>query len=152
MNKDWIELLESLDAHKVDYVVIGAWAMAFHGQPRYTGDLDLLYRPSETNAEALLTALQAFGVPTSHLTVQELSLTGMTITYGNPPNRVDLLNWLSGLTYEEAVIDSCLGKFGDKEVRFLSIRALSANKRATGRTKDIVDLEILSKVTNTDLE
>jgi len=90
VNSDWIELLESLAAHNVEFLVVGAWAMAHHGQPRYTGDLDLFFRPSPTNADALLKALHAFGAPTGHLRLDEMATPGLTVTFGVPPTRVDL--------------------------------------------------------------
>ena len=141
MNNDWIELLESLVAHKVDFIVVGAWAMAFHGQPRYTGDLDLFFRPSEQNAAALLEALRAFGAPTGHLLANELATAGFTVTFGVPPSRVDLLNWLSGLTYEDASSDAVDGRLGPVPVRYLSKRSLIVNKSASGRTKDLSDIQ-----------
>jgi hypothetical protein len=145
VNSDWIELLESLAAHKVEFLVVGAWAMAHHGQPRYTGDLDLFFRPSPENASALLDALRAFGAPTGHLRQHELATRGFTVTFGVPPTRVDLLNWLSGLTYEDAASDAPEGDLGGVRVRFLSRRALLANKAAAGRPKDLLDARILAE-------
>lgn len=143
MNSDWIELLESLIAHNVDFLVVGAWAMAFHGQPRYTGDLDLFFRPSVENARALIDALRMFGAPTGHLVVDELAVRGYTVTFGVPPSRVDLLNWLSGLSYEDAASDAVEGTLGSVAVRFLSKRSLIINKVAAGRPKDLADRQIL---------
>ena len=122
MNNDWIELLESLAARRVEFLVVGAWAMAYHGQPRYTGDLDLFFKPSTENAVALIEALRAFGAPTGHLAVGELATSGTTVTFGAPPSRVDLLNWLSGLAYEDAGSDA---------------------EEAAGRPKDRLDAQIL---------
>lgn len=144
MNSDWIELLESLVAHRVDFLVVGAWAMAYHGQPRYTGDLDLFFRPSLENATALIQALQAFGAPTGHLLVTELATRGFTVTFGVPPSRVDLLNWLSGMAYEDAVSDAPEGELGSVRVRFLSKRAFVVNKAAAGRPKDLLDAQMLA--------
>jgi hypothetical protein len=143
VNNDWIELLESLVAHSVEFLVVGAWAMAYHGQPRYTGDLDLFFRPSQANATALITALRAFGAPTGHLTVDELATPGTTITFGVPPSRVDLLNWLSGLSYDDAASDSEEGELGPVRVQFLSRRAIVLNKAAANRPKDVLDVQIL---------
>lgn len=144
MNSDWIELLESLAAHRVEFIVVGAWAMAFHGQPRYTGDLDLFFRPSPENAAALLESLRAFGAPTGHLRLDELATRGFTVTFGIPPSRIDLLNWLSGLTYEDAASDAIEGDLGGVRVRFLSKRAFRQNKLAAARPKDLLDAQILA--------
>lgn len=143
MNNDWIELLESLVAHKVEFLVVGAWAMAYHGQPRYTGDLDLFFRPSEANALALIEALRSFGAPTGHLSVDELARSGTTVTFGVPPSRVDLLNWLSGVGYDDASSDAEAGELGTVQVRFLSRRAFVTNKVAAGRPKDLLDARII---------
>ncbi len=143
MNKDWIELLELLAENQVEYLVIGAWAMAYHGQPRYTGDLDLFFEPTQNNAHALLRCLRQFGTPTAHLSVDDLASTGLTVTFGTPPSRVDLLNWMSGITFEDAVSDSVAGEMFGVPVRYLSKRALIKNKVAAGRPKDIADLTVI---------
>lgn len=145
MNNDWIELLESLVAHNVDFLVVGAWAMAFHGQPRYTGDIDLFFKPSRENAIALIKALDAFGAPTGHLEVAELATRGFTVTFGVPPSRVDLLNWLSGISYEDASSDATRGELGSVSVRYLSKRGLIVNKIAAARPKDLVDIDALDE-------
>ena len=144
MNSDWIELLELLAARKVEFLVVGAWAMAYHGQPRYTGDLDLFFRPSHENALALLDALRAFGAPTGHLRLDELAVRGFTVTFGVPPARIDLLNWLSGVDYDDAALDAEEGDLGGVPVRFLSRRILLKNKTAAARPKDLLDAQILS--------
>ena len=144
MNSDWTEFLESLVARKVEFLVVGAWAMAYHGQPRYTGDLDLFFRPSPENAAALLEALRDFGAQTGHLRLDELATRGFTVTFGVPPARIDLLNWLSGLTYEDAASDAPPGDLGGVAVRFLSRRAFVKNKLAAARPKDLLDAGILA--------
>lgn len=119
--------------------------MAYHGQPRYTGDLDLFFRPSTLNATSLLTALREFGAPTFHLSVKELAASGFTVTFGTPPARVDLLNWLSGITFEDAQSDAVSGLLGSVKVRYLSIRSLRQNKMAAGRLKDVLDIQLLKQ-------
>ena len=96
--------------------------MAFHGKPRYTGDLDVFIRPTTENARRMLEALRSFGAPTGHVSEQELATRGMTLTLGTPPRRIDILNWLSGLDWTDAASDAQLGEFGPVKVRFLSLR------------------------------
>ncbi|MGV3618715.1 MAG: hypothetical protein ACO1SV_25615 [Fimbriimonas sp.] len=144
MNSDWIELLELLVARKVEFLVVGAWAMAYHGQPRYTGDLDIFFRPSYENANALLDALRSFGAPTGHLRLDELAVRGFTVTFGVPPSRIDLLNWLSGVDYDDAASDAEEAELGGVPVRFLSRRVLLKNKTAAARPKDLLDARILN--------
>lgn len=123
--------------------MIGAWAMAYHDRPRYTGDLDVLVRPTTDNAVRLLDALKAFGAPTANLAARDLETKGTTITIGVPPRRIDILNWLSGLTWEDASADAEPGSMGGVNVRFLSLRALRQNKAAAGRERDAEDLRAL---------
>lgn len=140
MSQDWIELLESLNANQVDYIVVGAFAVAHHGFPRFTGDLDLLFAGNLENSIRLHKALSEFGAPVAGLTPESLSEAGTTLTFGMPPHRIDLINWISGLDWADASSDKVLGHIGPVPVRFLSIRALRKNKLATGRPQDLADL------------
>lgn len=117
--------------------------MAFHGQPRYTGDIDLFFRPSEQNANALLGALRKFGMPTSFLDVSGLQNRGQTVTFGHPPSRIDLLNWVSGVEFQAAWDERVEGSLFGVPVSFLSRAHLIENKLASGRPKDLVDADLL---------
>ena len=143
MSQDWIELLESLNANQVDYIVVGAFAVAHHGFPRFTGDLDLLFADNVENSIRLHKALSEFGAPVRGLDAESLSEAGTTLTFGMPPYRIDLINWISGLEWLDASSDMVLGHLGSVPVHFLSIRALRKNKLATGRPQDIADLASL---------
>jgi hypothetical protein len=118
--------------------------MAYHGQPRYTGDLDLFFRPSPENASALLDTLRDFGAPTRHLRLDELAVRGFTVTFDVPPSRIDLLNWLSGVEYDDAASDAEEGELGGVPIRFLSRRVLLKNKAAAARPKDLFDAQVLN--------
>lgn len=140
MSQDWIELLESLNANHVDYIIVGAFAVAHHGFPRFTGDLDILFSDELENALRLHKALSEFGAPISGITAESLSEAGTTLTFGVPPHRIDLINWISGLDWIEASSDAVDGQLESVQVKFLSIRALRKNKLATGRPQDLADL------------
>ena len=118
--------------------------MAFHGKPRYTGDLDIYVRPSLVNAGKLAAALRDFGAPSSAITIDDWTSIGTTVTLGAPPRRIDILNWLSGLDWSNASSDAEPGQLGLVPVRFLSLRAWRINKAAANREQDREDLKKLS--------
>ncbi len=146
LRPEWIELLQSLTTHEVEFIVIGAFALAFNGIPRYTVDLDLLYKPSLENAEKLLRALREFGNPVVGLTPTSMIEPHSTITFGRIPARVDLLNWISGSSWDDADSDKVRGLLGEFEVWYISRRAYVANKLASGRPKDFVDAETVREM------
>lgn len=144
LSPDWIELLELLNEKRVEYMVVGAHALAFHGMPRYTGDLDIFVSASSENAKLLYDALVEFGAPVSSLSEATLAESDTMITFGIEPRAVDILNWLTGVTWEDAASDAVDGQFGSVPVRFISARAYKKNKAASGRPKDLADLDYLS--------
>ncbi len=141
--QDWIELLQSLVKNEVEFIIVGAFALAFHGHPRYTGDLDLFFRCDARNADRLLSALTEFGAPVAEITADSLAEPGTTLSFGVPPSKVELLNWLSGLDWQSADSDAVTGEFGGVSVRFLSRKALIQNKTAAGRPQDLADVSHL---------
>lgn len=147
MNPDFEDFLRALTAAKVRFVVVGAHALAVHGVPRSTGDIDILIERSVENAERIWTALTEFGAPTESLSISRADLVkpDVVIQLGVPPRRIDLLTDLSGVTFEEAWSDRVLFDAGSMEIPFLSRNALIKNKRKTGRLKDMADLEALGE-------
>ena len=145
MNEDFRDLLiELLDA-EVRFLVVGAHAMAVHGVPRATGDLDVWVSPAETNAARVWAALRRFGAPVEQLgiSLEDLRTPGMVIQIGQPPRRIDLLTDVSGLEFDEAWSNRTTHSIGPCAVPFLSRADLIRNKRASGRPKDIADLDVL---------
>lgn len=140
---EWKELFESFDARGVEYLVVGGHALAFHGAPRFTGDLDILVRPTEANAHRVILALKDFGFEFPNLTAEDFMELESVVQLGRPPVRVDLLTSLSGVTWEEADTGKTPGKFGDLTVNFLGRTDLIRTKRATGRRQDLADIEAL---------
>jgi hypothetical protein len=143
--KDLSEFIASLNSHKVEYVVVGAHALAFHGHPRYTGDLDLLVRATVENASNLERAIDAFGFQSLGLQAADFLYPNRIVQLGVPPNRIDLLTSLSGLSFEEAWDARVPGELGGQPVTFLGRNSLIKNKKATGRTKDAADIEALGE-------
>ena len=103
LNKDWREFIELLNSNEVEYLVVGAFAVAFHGVSRYTADLDLLVRPTKRNANRVLRALPEFGFGKLGIQAADLSSPGMVVQLGVKPNRIDLLTAISGVSFEEAL-------------------------------------------------
>ena len=142
---DFKELLELFNAHGVEYLVVGAYALAFHGAPRNTGDLDLLVRPHPVNAPKILAALAAFGFGSLGLTEADFLQAEQVVQLGVPPVRIDLLTTLSGVSWEEACAGRVAGCYGDVPVHFIGRSEYLRNKRAIGRRKDAADIEALGE-------
>ena len=145
MNEDFRDLLQALLKAGARFLVVGAHAMAVHGVPRATGDLGVWIRADAENAERVWQALVDFGAPVSgfDLSREDLTTPGMVVQIGLPPRRIDLLTELSGLDFEESWPNRTTHSIGSLEVSFLSRADLVRNKRATGRPKDLADLETL---------
>ena len=144
-SKDFSELLALFNAQGVDFIIVGAYALAHHGSPRYTGDLDILLRPDRENAARVLKALQAFGFGGLDVTVDDLASPDRVVQLGYPPVRIDLVTSLTGVTWEEAAAGRVTGRYGDVPVSYLGRNELIRNKRALGRKKDEADIEALGE-------
>ena len=143
MNPDFIDLLRAFIAADVRFLVVGAYALAFHGRPRGTADLDVWIDATPENAAGAMRALRAFGAPLLDVTEADLWKPGITYQIGVAPGRVDILTDLTGIRFADAWANRVRGPFGDIEVDFLDRTHFIANKRATGRTKDLADIESL---------
>jgi len=143
LHRDFRELLESFNAHGVEYVLVGAYALAFHGAPRYTGDHDLFLRPTPENAQRILTALKGFGFGSLGLAVEDFTAPDRVVQLGVHPVRVDLVTALTGVTWEE--VWSARTELTTDGIRIAVIDrgAFVKNKRATGRPMDLVDAELV---------
>ncbi len=142
---DFKELLELFNAHGVEYLVAGAYALAFHGAPRTTGDIDILVQPTLENADRILAALQKFGFGSLGLKPEDFAKAEYVVQLGVPPVRVDLITSLTGVSWDEANAGKTKGLYGDVPVNYLGRTQFVANKRATGRKKDQADLEALGE-------
>jgi hypothetical protein len=142
--EDWRAFIESLNSNEVEYLVVGAVALAHHGFPRYTGDLDVLVRSSPNNAQRLESALAEFGFAALGLKANDFVDSYRVIQLGVPPNRIDLLTSLTGVTFDEAWAGRVEAIVEGTRVNFIGREALILNKRMTGRTKDKLDLEALN--------
>ncbi len=140
MNPDFAEMLSALSAAGVEYLVVGAFAVAAHGNPRSTGDIDLWIRPTRENAERVFDALRAFGAPLLDLTIDDLVDEQTVFQIGVAPVRIDLLCGIDGVEFQPAYERRVMATFGDQTAPVLSLVDLATNKRAAARPKDLVDL------------
>ncbi len=145
VQEDFRDLLALFNANKVDYLIVGAHALAYHGVPRYTGDLDILVRPDPANARGILKALGEFGFGAVGLTADDFTIPDKVLQLGVPPVRIDIVTSITGVSWEEAAAGRVRGNYGDVPVHFLGKKEFIKNKRAVGRKKDEADLEALGE-------
>lgn len=143
--KDLREFIELLNSHGVEYVLVGAYAMAFHTRPRYTEDIDILIHATPENAARVDAVLTAFGFTSLGLSAADFRAPDRIVQLGQPPNRIDLITSISGVSFEEAWEDRKSGELDGIPISFLSKECLKRNKAATGRAKDLEDLRRLSE-------
>ena len=142
---DFKELLELFNKNKVEYLIVGGYALAFHGAPRFTGDIDLFVRSARENAKRILAALDEFGFGSLDLSEDDFSMPGKVIQLGVPPIRIDIITNVSGVSWEKADNSKVPGQYGRTPVYFISREDFIANKKATGRKKDAADIEALGE-------
>lgn len=145
MNPDFAEILFELSAAGADYIIVGAFAVAAHGNPRATGDIDIWVRPTRDNAARVLQALRAFGAPLFGLTVDDLVDEQTVFQIGVAPVRIDILAGIDGVTFEAAWPRRVRATLGTAQTSVLSLVDLATNKRAAGRPKDLADLVWIEK-------
>lgn len=143
MNRDFVEMLSALSAVGARFLIVGAHALAAHGTPRATGDLDIWIQATPENAARVLQALETFGAPLFDLTVDDLSKPDTVFQIGLPPSRIDILSSISGVQFESAWPARMDVAIGDLRVGVIGRSDFVANKRATGRPKDLLDIELL---------
>ena len=145
MNRDFVEMLSALVEARADFLVVGAHALAVHGVPRATGDLDIWIRSDEENADRVLKALASFGAPLFDLSREDLARPGTVFQIGLPPSRIDILTSISGVEFDEAWPNRVTIAVGGLEVPVLGKTEFVRNKRAVGRPKDLSDLNLLEE-------
>ena len=143
MNRDFRDLLAEFNGQGVEYIVVGAHALAAHGHVRATKDLDVWIRPEAENARRVIEALKSFGAPLHDLRERDLSERGLIFQIGVAPVRIDILTSIDGVEFGEAWGARMLTRFADQPVAVLSREHLLQNKRASGRTQDLADIEWL---------
>jgi hypothetical protein len=145
LSKDWREFLELLNSRGVDYVIVGAQSLAFHARPRYTGDLDILIRPTPANARLVVDVLNDFGFTESGLKETDFLKAEHIVQLGRVPRRIELLTSISGVSTDQALATKVRAELDRIPVFVLAKECLIRNKRAVGRAQDLADLESLEQ-------
>jgi hypothetical protein len=145
LNQDFKEFIQLLNNNQVKYLVIGGYAVAVHGHPRYTKDIDIWVEMSSENAQKLMTALTEFGFASLGLTAEDFQTPDQIIQLGYPPNRIDLITTPDGIDFATCYQTKTEVKINDLTVNFIDLENLKKNKQASGRLQDLADLENLSE-------
>ena len=145
VQQDFRDLLALFNEHKVEYMIVGAYALAFHGAPRYTGDIDIFVKPDTVNGQRIMAALNKFGFGSVGLKAEDFEVSDKVIQLGIPPVRVDIVTSLTGVSWEGAFSGRVEGKYGDIHVYYIGRQQFISNKRALKRKKDLADLEALGE-------
>lgn len=143
ITQDFKEFIESLNKNDVEYLIIGGFAVAFHGHPRYTKDLDVWINSASSNVRKLLKALKDFGFGSLELKPEDFSNPDDVIQLGYPPNRIDLITEIKGVDFESCYDQKVETQIDGIKVSFIDLENLKKNKKATGRHQDLADLENL---------
>jgi hypothetical protein len=140
---DFDEFCALLSARNVEHVIVGAHALAFHGGPRFTGDLDILVRPTEDNGRRLLAAIADFGFPTAPVTPADIVIGKKVIEMGVPPVQIHVMSAIDGVSWDDVWTTRQTGTLGAHTVAFIGRECFLRNKRAAGRPQDLADVEAL---------
>ena len=146
LNKDYKEMLENLLDEKVEFIIVGAYALAAHGYPRATGDIDIWVKPEKKNSKRIYKALAKFGAPINQIREDEFSQAGIIFQIGVAPRRIDIITDIDGVRFDEADEDKIIVEAENLRIPVLSIDMLIKNKMATGREKDLLDVKLLKKM------
>jgi hypothetical protein len=145
LNPDYRDILSAFAAERVEYLLVGAYALAAHGAPRATGDLDLWIRPTSENAHRAWLALVRFGAPLQDVQERDLASPEMVFQVGTAPRRIDLLTAIDGVTFDEAWRGHIEIVVDGLTIPVIGRSEYLKNKRATGRTRDLADIEALGE-------
>ena len=143
VNPDFRDLFAALNAAHAEFLIIGGYALAVHGTPRFTQDLDVWVKANPENANKVWTALDAFGAPFLDLTLEDLATPGIVFQMGLPPNRIAIITSIDGVEFQEAWERRLPSAYGDQPVMVIGVDDLIRNKEATGRPQDRLDAQVL---------
>jgi hypothetical protein len=142
---DFRDLFELFNAHDVEYLIVGGYALAFHGAPRNTGDIDIYVKPDSKNASRIMSALNEFGFGSVGLSLDDFQKPDNVVQLGFPPVRIDIMTSISNVSWEKALSGCEKSFYGNVPVKYIGLAEYIINKRACGRKKDLADLEALGK-------
>ena len=144
LHEDFKELLILLEKNEVEYLLVGGYAVSFYGYPRYTGDMDIWYNSNKTNALKLLSVLEQFGFASLNITIKDLTKKNSIIQLGYPPIRVDFINNIDGVEFSKCYKNKLFEDYDGIKIKIINLIDLKTNKKASGRFRDLDDLEHLT--------
>mgnify|MGYP000075065180 FL=1 len=145
VQKDFKEFLALLNANEVDFMIVGGYALAYHGAPRYTGDIDVFVKPDRKNAQQIIKVLKEFGFSSLELSIDDFQNEDNVVQLGLTPVRIDIITSISGVSWDQADATKEPGFYGNVPVNYIGKKQYIANKKAIGRAKDIADIEALGE-------
>ncbi len=145
LNEDYKEMLQLLLEERVDFIIVGAYALGAHGYPRATGDIDIWIKPDDNNSRKVYKALARFGAPLDQIKISDFSMEGVIFQIGVIPRRIDIISKIDGVTYHEANKDKMIVEVEGLKLPVISLDKLIKNKMSTGREKDELDIKTLRK-------
>jgi predicted nucleotidyltransferase len=146
LEKDFEDFVKLLNDYQVDYMIVGGYALAFHGKPRHTGDLDIWIAISDVNAEKMTNVIRDFGMASLKLQMEDFLQAGLITQIGYPPLRIDILNEIDGITFEEAYQNKAIIDIDGLNINYIGLEDLIKNKISSGRHQDISDVVALRKI------
>ena len=141
LSKDFEEFMELLNEHQVEYMVVGGYALAFHGRPRYTGDIDIWINNSDTNAKKMIRVVNDFGLGSLGLRKEDFIKEGGITQIGYPPLRIDILNGIDGVDFKDAIGNRKVIKLNSILIYYIGKEDFIKNKLASGRPQDLNDIK-----------
>jgi predicted nucleotidyltransferase len=144
--KDFEDFVKLLNQHHVSYMIVGGYALAFHGKPRHTGDLDIWIQNSDDNSDKLVKVIKEFGLGSLGLTKADFLQEGYVTQIGYPPLRIDILNSIDGVNFVDAFQNKLLINIDGLDINYIGLKDFIDNKIASGRSQDIVDLKEIKKI------
>jgi predicted nucleotidyltransferase len=144
--KDFEDFVKLLNQNHVAYMIVGGYALAFHGKPRHTGDLDIWIQNSDDNSDKLVNVIKEFGLGSLGLTKADFLQEGYVTQIGYPPLRIDILNSIDGVNFDDAFQNKLLINIDGLDINYIGLKDFIDNKIASGRSQDIVDLKEIKKI------
>jgi predicted nucleotidyltransferase len=151
LDKDFEEFVELLNKYSVDYMIVGGYALAFHGKPRHTGDLDIWINISEDNAQKMVLVINEFGMASLGMEKNDFLQKGGITQIGYPPLRIDILNEIDGITFSEALPNKLIIDIEGLPINYIGLDDLIKNKQVSGRDRDLSDINELNKLKKKNL-
>ena len=148
LNPDFLDFITLLDQRSVEYLIVGGYAVGFHGFPRYTGDIDFFVSINEENAEKLVRVLDDFGFGGMGIEREDFLKPFFVVEIGREPRKIQILTGIDGVSFHECLKSAVECEYLERKLRFIGLDALVRNKRASGRPKDLIDVQALTGLQN----